>query len=261
MRYLRLYRAFVVNNIARTMEFRAQFFASIIGYAVWTGISLVFIRAVFGNVGAVRGWTQAQMWVLYGTYVVLESFCYGVLGPNMFRFAGLVRDGTLDLTLTRPVDVQFFVSTRYLDLNACLNAFLGLVLMGFGFHSAAHWPGPVGWFLWAWLLGCGLIMAYAVWFLFVTLAIWAVKLDAIAVVFDPVLQIARFPVQLYPHRLLLLLTFGIPIAYMTTYPSQALLGTVAWSAVVSAPVLASVLLGISHRFFSFALRYYGSAST
>ena len=261
MRYFRLYRAFVLNCLARTMEFRAQFFAGIVGYAIWTGVSLVFIGVVFGQVGAVRGWTRDQMWVLYGTYVVLESFCYGILGPNMFRFSGLVRDGGLDLILTRPVNTQFFVSTRYLDLNGWLNSVLGLALIGIGLSRLGVVPSLWHWLMWAVLLACGFIMAYALWFACVTVAIWAVKLEGIAVVFDPMMQMARFPIQIYPGRILTFLTIGVPVAFLTTFPTQALLGQLAWPVVVAALAMALLLGGLSAQFFGFALRFYGSASS
>jgi ABC-2 type transport system permease protein len=243
------------------MEFRAQFIAGIIGYAIWTGISLVFIQAVFGSVGAVRGWTRDEMWVLYGTFVVLESFCYGVLGPNMWRFSGTVRDGSLDLALTRPVNLQFYVSTRYLDLNGCLNAVVGVVLIVVGLSHLGHWPSPLDWLLWALHLLCGFVMGYAIWFACVVIAIWAVKLEGIAVIFDPMMQMARFPVEIYPQRLMTLLTFGLPIAFLTTYPTQALLGRGQVSHLAVAFGLATLLLLLSNRWFNFALRYYGSASS
>ena len=261
MRYLRLYRAFVFNCLARTLEFRAQFFAGILGYLVWTGVSLVFINVVFGQVGAVKGWSRDQMWVLYGTYVVLEAACYGILGPNMFRFSGLIQDGGLDLILTKPVNVQFFVSTRYLDLNGWLNGFLGFVLIGLGLHRLEQWPGPLQWILWALLLICGFLMAYALWFSCVTIAIWAVKLEGIAVIFDPMMQMARFPIQIYPGRILTFLTIGLPVAFLTTFPTQALLGQIGWQILAVAALLAAFLVSLSALFFRFALRFYGSASS
>lgn len=261
MRYLRLYRAFIVNNLSRAMEFRAQFFAGIFGYAIWTGVSLVFIGAVFGQVGEVRGWTKDEMWVLYGTFVVLESFCYGVLGPNMWRFSGLVRDGGLDLALTKPVSTQFFVSTRYLDFNGWLNCVVGFALMFVGLSRLQHWPSAFDWLFWLALLGCGFVMAYAIWFACVTISIWAVKLEGISVLFDPMMQLARFPIEIYPRRLIGFLTVGLPIAFLTTFPVQALLGKGEWSILAAALALAATLLWFSNRFFNFALGFYGSASS
>ena len=261
MRYLRLYRAFLINCLARTMEFRAQFFAGIIGYAIWTLVSLVFIGVIFGSVGTVRGWDKNQMWVLYGTFVILESLCYGLLGPNMWRFSGMVRDGGLDLALTKPVSTQFFVSARYLDLNGVLNSLVGLGLLLNGLHQIGRWPSVWEWVLWFCLLLCGLIMAYAIWFASVTIAIWAVKLEAIAVIFDPMIQLARFPVEIYPQRALTFLTVGLPVAFITTFPAEALLGRQNPLTLLASLALASVLLFLSNQFFNFALRFYGSASS
>lgn len=261
MRYLRLYRAFVINCISRAMEFRAQFFAGIVGYLIWTGVSLLFIDIVFGQVGAVRGWSRNEMWVLYGTFVILESFCYGVVGPNMWRFSGGVRDGTLDLALTKPVSTQFFVSARYLDLNGCLNALGGVALIFVGLSRLHHWPSPLDWLLWLILLSCAFIIAYSIWFACVTFAIWAVKLDGIAVVFDPMMQMARFPLEIYPARALAFLTVILPVAFLTTYPTRALLGGGNLPIMLGGLALATTFLWISHRFFKFALRFYGSASS
>lgn len=251
----------MVNCLSRTMEFRAQFLAGIIGYVIWTGVALLFIEAVFGQVGTVRGWTRAEMWVLYGTYVILESLCYGLLGPNMFRFSALVRDGGLDLAIIKPVDTQFFVSTRYLDPNGILNAVPGVALLFYGLQKVGHQPSIAEWFLWLTLLLCGLVMAYCIWFFCVTWAVWAVKLEAIAVVFDPMMQMARFPLQIYPQRLHAFLILMLPVAFLTTYPTEALLGRGHFTTLLGAIAFAAFLLWLTHCFFNFALRYYSSASS
>jgi ABC-2 type transport system permease protein len=259
VRYLRLYRAFVINCLSRAMEFRAQFFAGIFGYIIWSGVSLLFIEAVFRQ-NAVMGWTRDEMWVLYGTCLILESLCWGFLGPNMWRFSSMVRDGSLDLALCRPVNTQFFVSARYIDLNAILNMLPGLGLLIYGLNKLAQWPSAMQWLHWAALLFCGFVMAYCLWFLVVTLAIWTVKMESVAVVFEPLMQMARFPVDVYPRSWQWSLTFILPIAFLTTFPTNALLGRAATWLLPVALGLATLLLFLSSWFFNFALRFYSSAS-
>ena len=261
MRYLKVYRSFWINCLSRAMEFRAQFLAGIVGYLIWTGVSLVFIQAVFSNVGTVRGWNQGQMWVLYGSYVITESLCYGLLGPNMFQFSGMVRDGSLDMALTKPLNTQFMVSARYIDMNAVFNAVPGAVLLLLGLRHLGVHPAPLDWALWLAMLLCGFVMAYCLWFLCVTCSIWAVKMEGIAVVFDPMMQMARFPLQIYPRRLQPFLTVFLPIAFLTTYPAQALLGQCGAGVLGAALALAAAMLWLSHRFFQYALGYYSSASS
>jgi hypothetical protein len=134
------------------MEFRAQFLAGIMGYAIWSGVSLLFIERVFHYVGAVRGWTRAEMWVLLGTFIILESICTGCSGPNMFRFSTAVRDGTLDMALTKPVSTQFFVSTRYMDMNGLMNSLIGVALLVVGLRRVGHTPELQQWAAWLVLL-------------------------------------------------------------------------------------------------------------
>jgi ABC-type uncharacterized transport system permease subunit len=69
-----------------------------------------------------------------------------------------------------------------------------------------------------------LVLSYCVWFAIVTLSVWFVKLESGAVAFDPVMQMARFPVEIYPARMRSFLTFALPVAFMTTFPTEALLG-------------------------------------
>jgi ABC-2 type transport system permease protein len=88
-----------------------------------------------------------------------------------------------------------------------------------------------------------------------------VKLEAIAVVFDPMMQMARFPLQIYPARLQVMLTFVLPVAFLTTFPAQALLGHGQVRTLPIALGVAAVMLWISHAFFQYALRSYGSASS
>lgn len=260
-RYLKLYRAFVANSLSRAMEFRAQFFVGIFSYLIWSGVSLLFIEIVFGKVGPIAGWTRAEMWVLYGTFIILESICYGVLGPNMWRFSGMVRDGGLDLALTRPLSTQFLVSTRYLDLNGLLNGVIGFVLIGAGLSQVGRMPSVLEVALWLVLLVCGIMMAYSLWFMCVTIAIWAVRMEGIAVIFDPMMQMARFPIQIYPRKIQWMLLSILPVAFLTTFPTQALLGRGDIRVLGAALALGATLLFLSNRFFHFALRFYGSASS
>jgi ABC-2 type transport system permease protein len=253
--------AFVRNCLMRAMEYRAQFWTNAIVYLIWSGSSLLFINVVFKRVGIVRDWKTEEMYVLYGTYVILESLCYGVLGPNMWRFNSYIREGTLDLVLTKPVNAQFLSSTRYIDVNGIGNMVVGVALIVYGLVELQFVPSVLFMALWITALGCGLLIAYSIWFMIVTLTIWTVKLQAAGAAFDPILQMAKFPVSIYPQRLQMLFTFVLPVAFLTTVPTMFLLGRGKVESLGFAFVASVVFLALSSRFWNFALKYYGSASS
>jgi len=260
-RYLRLYAAFVRNCLMRALEYRGQFLVAMLVYNVWTASSLLLITFVFQQVGAVRGWSQWDMYVLYGTYVLLENALYGLLGPNMWRFNSYVRNGTLDWVLTKPVNTQFFSSTRYIDTNAVFNLPVGCAVLGYGLAHQPHWPGLFDVMAWAIVVVCGFLIAYSIWFMIVTLTIWIVKLDAAGAAFEPFFQIAKFPLDVYPKRFQMLLTFVLPVAFFTTVPVGFLLGRGDAFSLGYALLTAAAFLTLSNRFWNFALRHYGSASS
>jgi ABC-2 type transport system permease protein len=58
-----------------------------------------------------------------------------------------------------------------------------------------------------------------------------------------------------------MLTLIFPIAFMTTFPAQALLGQLNWGTAAAAIGLATLLFTLSSIFWRFALRYYTGASS
>jgi ABC-2 type transport system permease protein len=75
------------------------------------------------------------------------------------------------------------------------------------------------------------------------------------------LETGRFPVSFYRGWIRAPLTAVIPVAFMTTFPAEALLGRLELSTVVIAIVLALFSFIVASRFWLFALRYYTGASS
>jgi ABC-type uncharacterized transport system permease subunit len=74
-------------------------------------------------------------------------------------------------------------------------------------------------------------------------------------------QASQFPITVYPAWVRLMFTFFIPVAFITTVPSQALIGKVEVSNAIIAFGIALALLAVSRWFWRFGLRSYTSASS
>jgi ABC-2 type transport system permease protein len=68
-------------------------------------------------------------------------------------------------------------------------------------------------------------------------------------------------VSAFGGGLRILLTFIVPIAFMTTFPAAALIGKLEPIYLAIAPLMAAALLFASRSFWRFALRSYTSASS
>jgi ABC-2 type transport system permease protein len=71
----------------------------------------------------------------------------------------------------------------------------------------------------------------------------------------------RFPIGIYPEWIRLLLTWVVPVGFMVTIPTQALLGSASPGLLAAGIGLAGLLFVAASAFFRRSLRKYASASS
>ena len=95
----------------------------------------------------------------------------------------------------------------------------------------------------------------------VTCSFWLVQVDTLDTLFYSVFETARYPITFFKGLVRAVLTFAMPVAFATTFPAQALLGTADLHLLLAGIALATVALILTHLFWNYAVRYYSSASS
>jgi ABC-2 type transport system permease protein len=261
MRYLRLWRRFVVLAFEREAEYRLSFLVGVGEGLAQLALALLTFALLYRFTDQVAGWTLSEVFLLVGIYRIVDGLVSLQLAPNLVAIGEYIRSGELDLHLLRPVSSQFLVSLRLLNLPEGVNVLVGLGLtLVAGRQVGVHWTLP-GALEAAALMLCGLAVLYAVWFFTVTWAFWLVQVDNLDYLFYSLFEAARYPVSFFRGGVRALLTFVVPIAFATTFPAQALLGTVDHRLLPVGVALAVAALAGSHLFWNYALRHYSSASS
>ncbi len=101
----------------------------------------------------------------------------------------------------------------------------------------------------------------SLWLMMVSLAFWFVRLDNFTELFYGFYEAGRYPVAIYRGVVRVVLTFVVPIAFVTTFPASALLGRLDQETASIALAFAIGLFFLSNRFWNLALRHYSSASS
>jgi len=260
-RYARVYLACLRNCLARELEFRTSFMLSAGSTMLWALFSMLLAGLIFSNVRQVAGWDLDRMFILTGTFLLVEGLSAALFHRNMQRLSEMVNKGELDFVLIRPISSQFLVSIRYVDFGDLPTAVVGIAYILIGLGRLGLRPGPleIGGYL---VLVCSALLSlYAIWFIVVTLVLWTGRINNIAAVVEPFMGLARMPSDVYQGLAKPILTYGLPIAAIATLPSKALLGVVEPAMVPYQAGLAIVLLWASHRFWHYSLRRYSSASS
>ncbi len=260
-RYLALLGLFARNSLQVALEYRANFVVSCFQSTFWLAWGIVGTLVFFRFTGTLGGWTLPQVLLVMGLFRIFEGVLDGVMRPNITRIVEYIQKGTLDFILLKPVDSQFMASLRQLNLMTLPDLLVGAGLIGYGLWMQRLVPSPGAIAAFALLLACGVVIAYSLWMLLTTLAFWLVRIENISEVLTAFYETGRFPVSAFGTPLRILLTFVVPIAFMTTFPAAALLGTLEPLYMALAPAMAGALLLASRAFWRFALRSYTSASS
>ena len=108
---------------------------------------------------------------------------------------------------------------------------------------------------------CSICILYSLWFFISTTTIWFVKTWNAIEVLRSFLYIGRFPLNSFSFSLRIFFSVFIPIAFITTIPSEVFLGlSVLWKILLEV-IVATVFVITSRRFWLFALKFYSSASS
>lgn len=259
MRYLDVLRLLWSAALAAELEYRVNFvLATITSLGNLSG-SLFGLFLFYGTGYTFEGWSWYEALVVLGVFTVLQGFSSTFLAPNLNGIVKHVQNGTLDFVLLKPISSQFWLSSNTLSPWGLPDLLFGGVLIGYagsrlGIRISDYLLSAVP-------ILFGFISLYSLWFMLGATSIWFVKIYNVTEVLRGLLEAGRYPMVAYPTAYRFFFTFVIPVAFLTTVPAEAMLGRVQLGWIVGAGVLALGLLVIARYFWSFALRFYTSASS
>lgn len=261
MRYLRLLLAALRVSLALGMQYRWEFIVDGALSLVWIAISIAPLYVAFFNRPPIHGWTYEGALVVIGWFTLLKGVLDGAVNPSLIAVVGRIRDGTLDFTLLKPADAQFLVSTAKFEVWKVVDVAAGIGIFVWAFTRMQRAPLPSHVALSAALLASATLVLYSMWILVIAAAFWVVRLDNLTYLFNSVLDFARWPVTIFKGALRFAFTFIIPLALMTTYPAEALLGTLAPKTAALSIAFSFAFAAAARFVWTRAIAHYTSASS
>jgi ABC-2 type transport system permease protein len=260
IRYLRMFRAFASSEFQFEMEYRGNFYLSIVEMFLVIGTSIAAVLVMFQHTTTMNGWTLPQMIVLLGVYYMIQGGVNLVFSPSFERLMEHVRAGTLDFHLLKPVNVQFLVSTRHLRVVRAADLALGLAVVIFGLVQVGAEIGVGAALLFVLSLVFGIMLVYSLLLGLVTLAFWFVRVENLLAIFWAFTEAGRFPVDVYPLWLRVSLSTIVPIGIAVTAPANVIAGRMDWIAVAVLGAGTVLAVGLASALWRWGLRSYTGAS-
>jgi ABC-2 type transport system permease protein len=237
MKLLRLFAAGFSRSAQATLTFRINLVFDIVLSLTGLFASLATVFIVYTRTDSLAGWTEAETYVLIGTFQLLSSLKNTFIDPNLSWFPeNGIRQGKLDTFLLQPAPTLYLASLARSTPLSLIQFVLGLAVIALGLSNYGRLPAPASILGWMLTLGAALTVTWAMGVLLACLAFWAPRLQ-LDVFYGSAWQLARYPIDIYRRPLRLVLTYLFPLALIATIPTTTLLDG------PRIPILASAVAG------------------
>lgn len=262
---LRLYARYVALSLRSQLQYRASTLMLVLGNLLVTGVEFLAVWALFDRFGQIRGWSLAEVALLYGMTNVAFALAE-MVGRGFKIFDQMVKGGDFDRVLLRPRGTAFQVCAQHLDLARAGRLLQGGAVLGYALVSLDLLRlGPELVLVGGTILGGACTFA-GLFVLQATVAFWTVEsLELFAIVTYGGLETAQYPLSIYTEGFRRFFTWVIPLAFLSYVPGLVVLGRPErfgpeWLAWVS-PVFGVLFLLVCLQAWQVGVRHYRSTGS
>ncbi|MBL8953957.1 MAG: ABC-2 family transporter protein [Myxococcaceae bacterium] len=260
-RYLQLLKLQLRTSALLAAQYRWDFLIDGLISLVWAATAIAPLLIVYSGRSQtmIPGWSMNEALVVTGWFILLQAILEGAINPGLQAVVDHIRKGTLDFVLLKPADAQFLVSTSRFQLWRVVSVGTGIAVFFIAFGRMGRAPSPAGLAQATVLLCTATLVLYSMWILIVSTAFYVVKVDNLTYMFSSIFDAARWPSSVFRGVLKAVFTFVIPLALMTTWPAEALLGRLEPVTLVYAIAASLGFAAASRTVWLLSLRRYASA--
>lgn len=262
--YLDVTLAYIKMSFMTIIEYPS----SIIGWLLSNPIQFVLgfatIKYVVAEFGNINGWGYGALAFLYGISVISHalSMIFFVMGWFM---GYAILEGDLDRMLTRPMSVVYQYFFNNINIFGVTDLVPGIIVFIYGCIKINFvWNLKSIILLLALIIGATLIRG-GIYMIIGSTSFWTRSANDFGQfcqeIFD---KTTLYPISMYPESVQFILTYLIPIGWVSFYPVSSLLGIEAntlsdWSAAGITLLIGIITITIAAFIFNQGLKKYESA--
>jgi len=261
MNYLRIWLACARYSVVRTMMFRFDFLVWSLVEFFWMAVNVLLVAVIYNHTDSIGGWTQYEMLLLVGTSMLIQRLMLGFFWSNLFELGRNIRDGKFDFYLAQPGNPVFMVSTRKLDLDSLLNAFVAIAVI---LHAANRLDLALNFSnIVLYLLGivCALLIQYGMLLIIVSLSFWIIGTQGVEGSYFSLTEFSRLPREVFRGLANILLVWALPVVIVTNLPVRLLMDGFNWLNALWLLAATALWLALGLFVFNQGLKRYASASS
>lgn len=261
-KHIIIYFLFMKNSLIGYMEYRANLFAALTMELVYLGSKILYVVVIYNAGININGVSPDEIMLFIGTYIIMTAIYTAFFMDNFYKLPEHIRNGTLDMYITKPLSLQFMVTLRHVNFVLPVpNLIAGITMVVLACKRLGITASFINVIGYMGILASATIIAYCVFLIPQILSFWTVKSGAITEIADKCWDFNNMPMIIYNKWMRRIGVFIIPVFFITNFPAMFLVGKLngiyfIWTFI--APVIFIVFLRL---FWKFAIRNYTSASS
>jgi ABC-2 type transport system permease protein len=257
-----LLRAYFAQYVKVRVAYRGDFLIGLATSMLATAFGFGFLLILFSKIPRLAGWTFQEALFLYG-FGLIPFGLFNVLSLNIYEFGNnYIIEGKFDRVLLRPISSLFQVLFEAFRIESLHEVLIGALAVGWASrHLGLHWTFP-GVALSILFALCGAVIYVSVFTLLSCVSFWYEDRFGVHPPVYNLIAFGRYPLSIYSQLIQFLLSWIIPFAFASFYPSARLLGRQdVHNLALLAPVVAAAFLSLLLFTWNRGLRQYSSTGS
>ncbi|HKF45625.1 MAG TPA: ABC-2 family transporter protein [Thermoanaerobaculia bacterium] len=222
-RHFRLFVLYFGQYAKARLEYRADFFSSMFASFLGTAAAFGFLLILFSRVPAVKGWKFEEMVFLYG-FSLVPLGVFNVFSWNLYLFSDrYLIEGRFDRVLLRPVSSVFQILFESFRLESVQETLTGLFAIVWASRRMGLTFGVLDVFLFVLWAFFGALIYLAIFLGLTATSFWIEDRIGISPPVFNLMQFGRYPLTIYDAWVRFALSFVIPFAFASFYPTARFL--------------------------------------
>ncbi|MDR1862927.1 MAG: ABC-2 family transporter protein [Treponema sp.] len=246
-------------RLSRMMVFRLSFFGAFFADATLFAVQILTFSAIYSQVDSIGGWTRGQMLIFIGTFSMIDALNMVIYFFGILAIPGKIREGGLDLYLTKPVSPLLRLTFESVDPGSLPLIVLSAGIIAYGVAAEGISLTPLPALAYGALVLLMTLLMYDMELILRTIPFFVISANAIERLEGEMLTLNfRIPGVFYKGAFRVLFWYVLPYGIMATVPTQFLTGALTVPGLLRSTATAVFFTVFALRFWRLGLKHYKS---
>jgi ABC-2 type transport system permease protein len=236
-----------LGQYAKTrMAYKADFFIASFANILATVAGYGFVLVLFSRIPQLKGWKFEEVLFIYG-FSLVPMGLFNIVSLNLYDFGEIyIVEGKFDRVLLRPVHSLFQIMFENFRLESMQEIVTGLAAVLYCAGKLKIPLSPVNLILFPVLVLCGAVIYTCIFVIISSVNFWVEDRIGLAPPVFNMIAFGRYPITIYNTVIQFMLSWIIPFAFASFYPTVRYLGRMEFrTEFYLIPVVTAALIGLA----------------